>query len=155
MGVKSFFHEVKAKVSPSRLFKALVTDAQNVVPKFSPLSIKSIDISGEGAVHAGCIMQTNFEDGTNMKYKIDAIDTEKNTCKYTLIEGVLLGDKFEKIVFDVKYEASDDGGCVIKQTSEYHTKGDDETIEEEIKQQTIEVFKGCEQYLIANPHVCA
>ncbi|KAG8372756.1 hypothetical protein BUALT_Bualt12G0099900 [Buddleja alternifolia] len=154
MGVKSFFHEIKAKVSASRLFKALFTDAADVVPKFAPFPIKSIDISGGGAVHAGCIMQTNFEDGTNMKYKIDAIDTEKNTCKYTLIEGALLGDKFEKIVYDVKFEASDDGECVIKQASEYHTKGD-ETVEEEIKQQTIGVFKACEQYLTANPHVCA
>ncbi|KAG8372759.1 hypothetical protein BUALT_Bualt12G0100200 [Buddleja alternifolia] len=155
MGVKSFFHEVKANVSPSRLFKALITDAPNVVPKFAPLPITSIDISGGGVVHAGCIMQTNFKDGTHMKYKVDAIDIENNVCKYTLIEGVQLGDKFEKIVYDVKFEASDDEGCVFKQTSEYHTKGDVETIEEEIKQQTIGVFKACDQYLTANPHVCA
>ncbi|KAG8372761.1 hypothetical protein BUALT_Bualt12G0100400 [Buddleja alternifolia] len=155
MGVKSFFHELKAKVSPSRLFKALITDAPNVVPKFAPLPIKSIDISGGGAVHAGCIMKTNFEDGTHMKYKMDAIDIENNTCKYTLIEGALLGDKVEKIVYDVKFEASNDGGCVIKQTCEYHTKGDVELNEEEIKEQSLGAFKACDQYLIANPHVCA
>ncbi|KAG8382497.1 hypothetical protein BUALT_Bualt05G0083400 [Buddleja alternifolia] len=155
MGVKSIFHELKAKVSPSRLFKALVTESANVVPKFAPHPIKNIEIVGGGAVQPGCVLQTNFENGTYMKHKFDAIDTENYLCKYSLIEGDILGDKFEKISYEVKFVASEDGGCVIKQNIEHHTKGDVEFNEDEIKEQSVGVFKACEQYLAANPNVCA
>ncbi|KAI3459564.1 hypothetical protein Pfo_016227 [Paulownia fortunei] len=159
MGVKSFFQELKTKVSPSRLFKALITDSPDIVPKFMPQSVKSIETVGGGVVVPGCITQTNFHDGVkHMKHRIDAIDTKNYVCKYTLIEGELLGDKFEKICYEIKFEASGDGGCVIKLTSEYHTKGDVELNDEEIKagkEQALGLFKGCEEYLSANPGVCA
>ncbi|KAL7124173.1 hypothetical protein ABFS83_14G030100 [Erythranthe nasuta] len=159
MGVKSFFEEVKAKVSPSRLFKALITESHDVIPKVTT-SIKSVvTIEGE-SLTPGCIRQTNFPEGAQLKYvkhRIDAIDTENYVCKYTLVEGDILGDKLEKICYEIKFEASEEG-CNIKLTSEYHTKGDFVINDEEIKagkEQALGLYKACEDYLIANPHVCA
>ncbi|KAI3473513.1 hypothetical protein Pfo_031619, partial [Paulownia fortunei] len=117
-------------------------------------------VEGDG-VSAGCIRQTNFADGAHFKYvkhRIDAIDTENYVCKYSLVEGEVLGDKLENICYEIKFEASEDGGCVIKLTSEYHTKGDIELNDEEIKagkEQALVLYKACEEYLHANPDVCA
>ncbi|XP_011073730.1 pathogenesis-related protein STH-2-like [Sesamum indicum] len=160
MGVKTFFHELKSKVSASRFFRALVTDSHEVVPKCTE-HIKSIEtVEGHG-VTPGCVMQTNFHDASHFKYvkhRIDEVDTENYVCKYTLIEGNVLGEKFEKICYELKFEPTEDGGCVIKQKSEYHTKGDVELNDEEIKagkEQAAVLYKAAEEYLAANPHVCA
>ncbi|KAH6768418.1 hypothetical protein C2S51_013754 [Perilla frutescens var. frutescens] len=160
MGVKTYFQELKAKVTSSRLFKALVSESGNVIPKVSP-SIKSIDlVHGDGYV-PGSIIQTNFPEGAHFKYvkhRVDEIDHEKHTIKYTLVEGDVLGDKLEKICYDLKIEDSEDGGCVVKVTSEYHTKGDFELSDEDLKEgkeHGLGMYKACEEYLIANPHVCA
>ncbi|KAL7081298.1 hypothetical protein ACP275_14G030800 [Erythranthe tilingii] len=159
MGVKSFFQEVKAKASPSRMFKALVTESHDIVPKITTSIESIVTVEGEG-VTPGCIMQTNFPEGAHFKYvkhRIDAIDTENYVCKYTLVEGDVLGDKLEKICYEIKFEASDEG-CNIKVTSEYHTKGDFVINDDEIKagkEQALGLYKACEDYLIANPHVCA
>ncbi|KAK9278230.1 hypothetical protein L1049_027792 [Liquidambar formosana] len=61
------------------------------------------------------------------------LDTENLLCKYTLVEGDSLGRKLESIVYKVKFEASSNGGCVCKMTSEYHTKADVELKEDEVK----------------------
>ncbi|XP_012843117.1 PREDICTED: pathogenesis-related protein STH-2-like [Erythranthe guttata] len=168
MGVKSFFEEVKAKVSPSRLFKALITESHDVIPKVTT-SIKSVVTIEGDSLTPGCIRQTNFPEGNiviiqlssaqlkYVKHRIDAIDTENYVCKYTLVEGDILGDKLEKICYEIKFEASEEG-CNIKLTSEYHTKGDFVINDEEIKagkEQALGLYKACEEYLIANPHVCA
>ncbi|CAA0818674.1 Unknown protein, partial [Striga hermonthica] len=93
-----------------------------------------------------------------MSSRIEAIDQTNCVCKYALIDGDVLGDKLEKICYEIKIEASEDGGSVIKIDKEYHTKGDAEITEEEVKFGTEQVqglYKACEDYLIANPHVCA
>ncbi|KAL8026479.1 hypothetical protein ABFX02_14G029900 [Erythranthe guttata] len=159
MGVKSFFQEMKAKASPSRMFKALVTESHDIVPKITTSIESIVTVEGEG-VTPGCIMQTNFPEGAHFKYvkhRIDAVDTENYVCKYTLVEGDVLGDKLEKICYEIKFEESEEG-CNIKVTSEYHTKGDFVINDEEIKagkEQALGLYKACEDYLIANPHVCA
>ncbi|EYU32596.1 hypothetical protein ABFS82_14G029500 [Erythranthe guttata] len=159
MGVKSFFQEMKAKASPSRMFKALVTESHDIVPKITTSIESIVTVEGEG-VTPGCIMQTNFPEGAHFKYvkhRIDAVDTENYVCKYTLVEGDVLGDKLEKICYEIKFEASEEG-CNIKVTSEYHTKGDFVINDDEIKagkEQALGLYKACEDYLIANPHVCA
>ncbi|KAK4421618.1 Major strawberry allergen Fra a 1.06 [Sesamum alatum] len=149
MGIKSFFQELKTTVSPSRLFKALITDSQEVVPKFMPHSIKSIEtVEGADSVGVGCIRQTNFPD---VKHRIDVIDAENNVCKYTLIEGDGHPDKLEKIFFKMKFKASEDGGCVVKLTSEYQTKGDAELNDYEIKagkEQAVGLYKACEEPIL-------
>lgn len=91
-------------------------------------------------------------------HKINVIDPVNYVTNYTLVEGDVLGDKIESIVYEVKFEHSEDGGCVVKQISEYHTKGDFEIKEEDVKarkEQSQGLFMACEEYLSANPHVCA
>ncbi|KAL1561667.1 pathogenesis-related protein STH-21-like [Salvia divinorum] len=160
MGVKTFFQEVKTKITSSRLFKALVTESPDVLPKVTP-SIKNIELI-EGTGYApGCVFQTNFPEGAHFKFmksRVDEIDHEKHTIKYTVIDGDMLGDKLEKICYHMKFEDTEDGGCVVKVTSEYHTKGDYELSDDDLKgakEQSLGIYKSCEDYLTANPHVCA
>ncbi|CAI9776041.1 unnamed protein product [Fraxinus pennsylvanica] len=159
MGIFKFFHEAKTKVAPHRMFKTLVTESHNVLPKVTP-SIKSVEII-EGDGGPGSIYKTTFPEGAHFKHvshKINDIDPVNYVSKYTLVDGDVLGDKIEKVDYEVKFEHSEDGGCVVKQTSEYHTKGDFELKEEDVKagkEQAQGLFKACDEYLAANPHVCA
>ncbi|KAL2469621.1 major allergen Pru ar 1-like [Abeliophyllum distichum] len=159
MGVFSFVHELKTNVSPKRMFKALITHNHEVLPKVSP-TIKSIEtVQGDGGV--GSIQKTIFSDDSpfkTLKNRVDFLDAENYVSKFTLIEGDALGDQLEKICYEMKFEDSKDGGCVIKITSDYHTKGDVVLKEEDInagKEHAMGLYKACADYLIANPHVCA
>ncbi|OWM71166.1 major strawberry allergen Fra a 1.06-like [Punica granatum] len=160
MGVTCFSQEFTTSVAPSRMFKALILDSHNLIPKIVPQGIKSIEfVEGDGGV--GSIKQTNFPEGGHfkcLKHRIDALDTVNYVCKYTLIEGDIIFDKLEKVVYEVKFEASSTGGCVCKMTSEYHSKGDVELKEEEIKQgkdKAMGLYKVVEEYLVANPDLYA
>uniref|UniRef100_A0A5B7A9U9 Putative major allergen Pru ar 1-like n=1 Tax=Davidia involucrata TaxID=16924 RepID=A0A5B7A9U9_DAVIN len=160
MGVTCFNQEFTTPVAPAKMFKALIVDSHNLIPKLVPQSIKSIEfIEGDGG--AGSIKRTNFPEGGHFKYlkhKIDALDAEKLVCKYTLIEGDVLGDKLESIVYEVKFEASGNGGSICKMSSEYHTKGDVELKEEDIKEgkdKAMGMYKVVEAYLLANPDLYA
>ncbi|PIN25273.1 hypothetical protein CDL12_01981 [Handroanthus impetiginosus] len=160
MGVKSFFHELKVKASHKRLFKALTTDSHHVFPKATG-KIKSVEtVEGHG-VAPGCVVKSTFHEGAPYKYiknRIEEIDNQNYVGKFTLFEGDVLGDKYEKICYEVKLEPTDDGGSLIKLKQEYHTKGDYEPSEEEVKagkEEAVELYKACDAYLAANPHVCA
>ena len=62
MGVTSFAEEFPCPIAPSRIFKALVVDAKNLMPKLLPQFIASVDvIQGDGG--AGTIEQVNFTEG--------------------------------------------------------------------------------------------
>ncbi|KAG7967246.1 hypothetical protein I3843_08G089900 [Carya illinoinensis] len=159
MGVTTFTQEFTTSIAPAKLFKALILDSHNLVPKLLPQSIKSIEfIEGDGGV--GSIKQTNFPEGSHFKYlkhNIDELDVDNNVCKYSLIEGDVLGDKLESISYEVKFEASGSSG-VCKMTSHYHTKGEFVIKEEEIKEgkdKALGLYKVVEEYLLANPDVYA
>ncbi|KAK9280926.1 hypothetical protein L1049_003817 [Liquidambar formosana] len=159
MGVTTFTQEFTTPVAPSRMFKALILDSHNLIPKLMPQSVKSMEfIEGDGGV--GSIKQTHFPEGSHfkfLKHKIDALDTKNYVCKYTLIEGDVLGDKLESIAYEIKFEASG-GGCVCKMTSHYHTKAGIELKEEEIKagkDKAMGLYKTVEEHLLANPDVYA
>lgn len=62
MVVSTFTHDYKSPIAPSRMFKALITDSSNLLPKLLPQFIKDINlIQGNG--EAGSIEQVNFADG--------------------------------------------------------------------------------------------
>ena len=89
-----------------------------------------------------------------VKHRIDEIDHVNFTYSYSLIEGDALTDIIEKISYEIKLVASPDGGSILKSTSEYHTKGDHEIKEEQIKagkEKAAGLFKAVEGYLLANP----
>ncbi|KAF8024824.1 hypothetical protein BT93_F1859 [Corymbia citriodora subsp. variegata] len=154
MGVTTYTQEFTTPIAPSRMFTALIIDSHNLIPKIVPQGIKRIEfVEGDGGV--GSIKVTNFAEGGHLKFlkhKIDALDTENMMCKYTLIEGDVIFDKIESVVYEVQFLASGNGGCVCKMTSEYHTKGDMELKEEDIKQgkeKAMGLYKVVEEYLMA------
>ena len=155
----TYTEEFSCKVAPKRMFKALILESHIHIPKIAPGGIKSIEyVEGDGGV--GSIKQTNFAEGghlKSLKHKIDAIDSEKLYCKYTLIEGDVIFDKIESVVYEIKFEATNDG-CVCKMTSHYHTKPGVELKDEDVKKgkdKAIGLFKAVEEYLVAHPDVCA
>ncbi|KAJ1375970.1 START-like domain superfamily [Sesbania bispinosa] len=160
MGVSTFTHDHSSPVAPSRMFKALITDSRTLLPKLLPQFVKDVNlIQGDGA--AGSIEQINFVEGSPFKYikhRIDLVDNNNLVCKYTMIEGDPLGDKLESIAYEVKLEATSDGGCLCKMTSKYNTIGEYEVKEEEIKEgreSSIGICKVVEAYLLENPQVYA
>jgi len=62
MAVTSYTQEFTTPIAPSRMFKALILDSHNLMPKIVPQGIKSIEfLQGNGG--AGSIKQTNFTEG--------------------------------------------------------------------------------------------
>ena len=63
-------------------------------------------------------------------------------------------DKLEKISYETKLVASPDGGSIVKTVSKYHTIGDHEIKEEEVKEgkeKASHLFKLLEGYLKDHP----
>lgn len=156
----TFTHDYSSPVAPSRMFKALITDSRTLLPKLLPQFIKEVNvIQGDGG--AGSIEQVNFDEAAPFKYvkhRIDEVDNDNLVCKYTMIEGGPLGDKIESIAYEVKFEATSDGGCLCKMISKYNVIGGFELNEEEIKEgreSSIGVCKVVEAYLLENPQVFA
>ncbi|XP_023917002.1 major allergen Pru ar 1 [Quercus suber] len=155
MGVFTYEAETTTVIPPARLFKAFVLDADNLIPKIAPQAIKSAEII-EGNGGPGTIKKVNFGEGSQfnyVKHRIDEIDNANFTYGYSLIEGDALTDKLEKISYEIKLVASPDGGSILKSTSKYHTKGDHEIKEEQIKagkEKAAGLFKAVEGYLLAN-----
>ncbi|KAL0388336.1 UNVERIFIED_CONTAM: Major allergen Pru ar 1 [Sesamum radiatum] len=88
------------------------------------------------------------------KHRVDAIDTENLTHSYTIVEGDALAGVLESITYHVKIVPTEDGGCICKNRSIYHTKGDVEISEEKIKEgkeKAMQMLKAIEAYLQANP----
>ncbi|PKI40691.1 hypothetical protein CRG98_038946 [Punica granatum] len=148
MGVTCFSQEFTTSVAPSRMFKALILDSHNLIPKIVPQGIKSIEfVEGDGGGH--------FK---YLKHRINALDIENLVYKYTLTEGDVIFDRVEKVVYEVKFETTGAGGCICKMTREYHAKGDVELRDEDIKQgkdKAMGLYKVVEEYLLANPNVYA
>lgn len=89
-----------------------------------------------------------------VKHRIDALDKEKLTCKYTLIEGDALAGKLEYVTYEVQFEGYGRGGCICKLTSEYKAKEGVEIKEEDIehgKDRAIGMYEVLEAYLMAHP----
>ncbi|TQE00326.1 hypothetical protein C1H46_014053 [Malus baccata] len=60
----SLSQEFTSPVAADRLFKALIIDSHNLIPKLMPQAIKSIEIiHGDGG--AGSIKQINFAEGNH------------------------------------------------------------------------------------------
>ncbi|KAK3418032.1 major strawberry allergen Fra a 1-3-like [Eucalyptus grandis] len=159
MGVVTYSMEITSAVAPSRMFKALVLDSHNILPKIVPEGIKSVEfIEGDGGV--GSIKKTNFGESSHIKYtkhKIEALDVGSFYCKYTMIESDIKFDKIDFVTEEVKFVAAGNG-CVCKMTSEYHVKEGCELKEEDIKKgkdRAMGLYKAVEEYLVANADVCA
>ncbi|KAJ8899066.1 hypothetical protein K2173_010219 [Erythroxylum novogranatense] len=151
--VHTVTQEYTSCIPAPRLFKAIVTESQDVIPKAMPEAFKCIEVVGDLKI-------TKFPEGGEFKYmkhKTDCVDTTNLFCKSTLVEGDVLGDKLESVVHEVKYEPSG-SGCVVKSTNHYHAKPGAVLNEEELKAGSVKamgLYKAVEEYLLANPTVCA
>ncbi|KAK4586571.1 hypothetical protein RGQ29_023641 [Quercus rubra] len=156
MGVFTYENEISSTIPPARLFKAFVLDADNLIPKLAPHAIKSAEII-EGNGGPGTIKKITFGEGSQFKYvkhRIDEIDQANFTYCYSVIEGDIVNELLEKISYEIKIVASPDGGSVLKNTSKYHTKGEQEIKEEKVKagkEKAAGLFKAVEAYLLAHP----
>nr|GEU57301.1 major allergen Pru ar 1-like [Tanacetum cinerariifolium] len=131
MGIMTYTDEYTSSVQPARIFKASIVDSHNLMSNILPDAIKSIEfIKGDGG--AGSIKHINFAGGF-VKHQIDKLDDKTFAYKYTLIEGIGISDKIEKVSYDIKFEASSDGGTISKMTMTIYTRGDFEIKEEELK----------------------
>jgi len=160
MGIVSFDEEVSSKVAPTRLFKGLIIDNHNLVPKIAPQFIKSAAIlQGDGG--AGTIKQVTLADDAPfpfLKYKIDELDEAQFTCKYTLIEGGELSETIKSISFESKLVPTADGGCISKIKRVFVLAEGAQLDPEELEAFKVRakmLFDGVEAYLLANPDVYA
>ncbi|KAK9933880.1 hypothetical protein M0R45_021053 [Rubus argutus] len=156
MGVFTYKTEFTSVIPPPRLFKALVLDADNLIPKIAPQAVKRTEIvEGDGGV--GTIKKIHLGEGSEysyVKHRIDGLDNDNFVYNYSIIEGDAIGDKVEKISYEIKLVASADGGSIIKTTSNYHTKGGAEIKEEHVKagkERAAGLFNIIELYLLGNP----
>ncbi|KAJ4966510.1 hypothetical protein NE237_018359 [Protea cynaroides] len=155
MVVTTISSELSCPIPPARIFKAAVLDAHNLLPKILPDKIKGIEIQGDGG--AGSIKQINLADDgpfAFIKHRIEEVDESNFKCKFTLIEGAVIGEKIEKVVDTVQFVASIDGGSIIKVASEFYSVGDYKMGEDELqmgKEMATGTFKMVESYLLENP----
>ncbi|KAL2230593.1 major allergen Pru ar 1-like [Sesamum indicum] len=152
MGAITYDMEIPSSIPAAKMFKALVLDADTLIPKIMPQAIKSVEIlEGDGGV--GTVKLIHFGEGSqykSVKHRVDATDEENLTHSYTVVEGDALAGVLESITYHVKIVPTEDGGCICKNRS---TKGDVEINEEKIKEgkeKATQMFKAIEAYLKAN-----
>nr|XP_043608162.1 root allergen protein-like [Erigeron canadensis] len=153
MAVVTAVIEVPSSLPAPKLFKLLITDFTKLAPIAEPQTYKSVTTI-DGVNHVTFSDECKFN---SAKIRFDAMDAEKLTVSYTIIEGDTLLGKVDNAPFHVEFIPSADGGCVYKQTMVFNCKGDSKLSEEEIKEtkewytNTVKVF---EAYAIAHPEVC-
>ncbi|KAK7329502.1 hypothetical protein VNO77_23672 [Canavalia gladiata] len=152
MGVVTTEIEHVSVVSPSKLFKAMVEDSDNVFPKAFTNYIKSVElIEGDGG--PGSIKKVTLAEGY-VKHKVDLVDEENYAYHYTVVEGSVLLEPLEKVSYEFKLVGNPDGGCIIKSMEKHYTKGDAQLSEEFLKtnkERSAWFIKVVEDYLLANP----
>ncbi|KAH6820950.1 hypothetical protein C2S53_015252 [Perilla frutescens var. hirtella] len=148
--------EIPSPVPAAKIFKAVVLDADALIPKIMPQAIKNVEIlEGDGGV--GTVKVIHFGEGSqykSVKHRVDAIDKENLTHTYSIIEGDALSDVIESITYHIKIVPTEEGGSICKNRSIYNTKGDAQISEEKIKEgkeKATAMFKAIEAYLQANP----
>ncbi|KAF3432412.1 hypothetical protein FNV43_RR27152 [Rhamnella rubrinervis] len=156
MGVFTYETEITSVIAPARLFKAFILDSHNILPKTVPQVVEKVDIiSGNGG--PGSVYKVHFAAGNPVKYLVhqtDAVDSQNLTYSYTVPEGDVLRDVLDKYCYDIKFEASQDGGSVVKSKITYYTKAGVEISEDQLRigeDKVAGLYKAVEAYLVANP----
>ncbi|PIM98484.1 hypothetical protein CDL12_29037 [Handroanthus impetiginosus] len=155
MGAITYDMEIPSSIPAAKMFKAVVLDADTLIPMIMPQAIKNVEIlEGDGGV--GTVKLIHFGEGSqykSAKHRVDYLDTENLTHCYSIIEGDPLMGVLDSITYYVKIVPTEDGGCICKKRSVYHTKEGGEISEEKIKERkamAIVMFKAIEKYLQAN-----
>ncbi|XP_020238517.1 major allergen Pru ar 1 [Cajanus cajan] len=160
MEALTFTEEFTSTVQAGRLFKALILDAPNLIPKLMPEAIKNVQLI-EGNGGPGSIQEITIAEGDkikSLKHRIDAIDQEKLTYSYAVIEGDAALEKVDAISHEIKFEATEKGGCKTKNVSKYQPKPGVDVKEEDFKaarEEGLALLKVVDAYLVANPEAYA
>nr|CAA07327.1 pollen allergen Betv1, isoform at59 [Betula pendula] len=155
MGVFNYETETTSVIPAARLFKAFILEGDTLIPKVAPQAISSVEnIEGNGG--PGTIKKITFPEGSPFKYvkeRVDEVDHANFKYSYSMIEGGALGDTLEKICNEIKIVATPDGGCVLKISNKYHTKGNHEVKAEQVKaskEMGETLLRAVESYLLAH-----
>ncbi|KAM0954473.1 putative Bet v I/Major latex protein [Dioscorea sansibarensis] len=153
----SFTHETTSSVAPQRLWKAGIIDHE-LIPKLCSEQIASLELlEGDGGV--GSITKLSLTPAAKapfsyVKERVEVLDHENMVFKYSVVEGGLLGERFNSCSFEIKFGASHEGGTIGKLTCHYDTT-DDTPLSEEEKGQMLTGLLGMmnavDAYLVANP----
>ncbi|KNA21528.1 hypothetical protein SOVF_042260 [Spinacia oleracea] len=143
---------------PHRLFAAHFLDDHNFLPKFVPESYESIEYVVGESTAVGSIKLIKFPQGNPFKYMknmVDEIDNDNLYIKYTTIEGDILGDKWDHIVYEVKIEPSITGSH-FRMTGHYHAKKDAVPTEEDVifgQDELKHIHKIVQESVMLNPQL--
>nr|QLB38126.1 pathogenesis-related protein 10 [Anacardium occidentale] len=147
--------EVACTLPADKMFKGFVLDADDVFPKVMPQAIKSAELisgdGGAGSIRKVCVLEDDKL--TYMKHKVDFLDRENLVFCYTIFEGDFLESKFEKVVYETKWESGPDGGSIFKATAKFYIVPGFEGAENFItteKEKAIGMIKAVEAHLKAN-----
>ncbi|KAL0315006.1 UNVERIFIED_CONTAM: Major strawberry allergen Fra a 1-3 [Sesamum calycinum] len=81
--------EIPSPIPATKMYKAVVLDADTLIPKIMPQAIKNVEIlEGDGGV--GTVKLIHFGEGSqykSVKHHVDALDTENLTHSYSIVEG--------------------------------------------------------------------
>ncbi|GLJ09619.1 hypothetical protein SUGI_0112880 [Cryptomeria japonica] len=154
----SYSIEIESPLEIKRLWNATV-DIHNLLPKQVPWIISGIALlQGDGGV--GTIRQVNFtaanKDFSYVKEKVDLIDEANMVYGFSHVEGGVLGTKVASVSYRIKLTPKTWGGSISTTTCNYDSLPGvpyDESKIEEIKANTIGLFRILEGYLIANPTI--
>ncbi|KAI3875602.1 hypothetical protein MKX03_001553 [Papaver bracteatum] len=150
-GVVTITGEVPCLVSPARMFRAIFVDNHTLIPEIMPHAVNHVDLhSSDGGV-GNALPVLKVKTGASMgdmKLKMDEIDMENLTCKYTVSDCNAYGDMVDFLVSECKFVASAYDESVINFQMD----------EEEIKagrERAMEIYDFVHAYLANNPDVCA
>ncbi|KAK1380305.1 Major allergen Pru ar 1 [Heracleum sosnowskyi] len=154
MGIQTTHLELSSPVPAEKMFKGLILDIDNILPKAAPGAYKNIDIKGDGG--PGTVKHITLGDDSphkNVTLRTDAIDKQAMTADMSAIDGDILLGIVDKIETHIKVAPAAGGGCTCTHTSKYHTKGDAVVPQENLKiadEQGTKLFKAIEAYLLDN-----
>nr|CAD1816940.1 unnamed protein product [Ananas comosus var. bracteatus] len=147
--------EAKFAVGLDRLWKVFRDDHVHL-PKMVPDHVASAEIV-EGDGGPGTVKKIAFTPAakivTYVKRRLVMLDESNHVFKYEVLEGGV-SEKIKSQTFEFKFESTGDETCVVELKVEYDTV-DDEPLGAEEEKKLIQgpfmLFRGVEQYLLANP----
>ncbi|XP_047979878.1 probable intracellular pathogenesis-related protein T1 [Salvia hispanica] len=95
--------EIPSSVAAAKMFKAMVLDADILIPKIMPQAIKNVEIV-EGDGGAGTVKIIHFGEGSQFKsakHRVEAIDKENLTHTYSIVDGDALAGVLESITYHI------------------------------------------------------
>ncbi|KAH6816088.1 hypothetical protein C2S51_020908 [Perilla frutescens var. frutescens] len=125
--------------------------------------ITSDDIEIPSPIPAAKMFKAAVLDADNIipktaKHRIDAIDMEKMSLTYSVIDGDILSTFVESVSHELSVVGSPDGGSIYKNKITYNTKllqaGDANMITNNInglKEEAVALFKAIEADVLAHP----